>query len=165
MKNLLKKIVRYNYWANEKFVSVLSEIAPKHLDITVKSSFPSIRKTLFHIWDAEVLFLNRIQGISLDSFPSRKYPLTTPIEKILRTSKELRDFVESADDDFFQRICTYKNTHGEEFSQPNSDLIMHCMNHSTFHRGQIITILRSLGYTAFPQTDLIHFLRAGGNDK
>lgn len=159
MENLLKQYVKYNHWANEKFVSILKEISSKHLDKNVKSSFPSLRKTLFHIWDAETIYLNRLKGISLDYFPSEKFPLTTPIEKILKTSKEFYDFVKNENEDFFNRICTYKNTRGEEFSQPFSELILHCMNHSSFHRGQIITILRGFGYTAFPQTDLIHFLR------
>lgn len=159
MKNLLKQFVKYNYWANEKFISLLVEISPKHLDISVKSSFPSLRKTVFHIWDAEVLYLNRLRGVSLDYFPSEKFPLTTPIDKLLKTSKEFYEFVEEKEDSFFNSVCVYKNTHGEKFSQPFSELILHCMNHSTFHRGQIITILRGLGYTAFPQTDLIHFLR------
>lgn len=159
MNKLLKQFVKYNYWANEKFVSLLVEISPKHLDVSVKNSFPSVRKTIFHIWDAEVLYLNRLKGISLDFFPSEKFPLTTPIDKMLKTSREFCDFVEDKDDSFFDRICVYKNTQGEEFSQPFAELIMHCMNHSTYHRGQLVTILRGLGYSAFPQTDLIHFLR------
>ena len=165
MKNLLKQFVKYNYWANEKFVSLLVEISPKHLDISVKSSFPSVRKTVFHIWDAEILFLNRLKGVSPDYFPSRKFPLTTPIGKMLKTSKEFSEFTEDKEEDYFNKLCTYKNTHGQEFSQPYSELILHCMNHSSFHRGQIITILRGLGYTDFPQTDLIHFLRTNENRK
>lgn len=159
MKNLLKQFVKYNYWANEKFVSLLNEISHKHLDVAVKSSYPSLRKTIFHIWDAEALYLNRLKGISLDYFPSEKFPLTTPIDKMLKTSSEFYELVKDKEDEFFERLCNYKNTHGEKFSQPYSEMILHCMNHSTYHRGQIITILRGLGYTAFPQTDLIHFLR------
>lgn len=159
MKSLLKQFVKYNYWANEKFVSLLKEIPPKHLDATVKSSFPSLRKTLFHIWDGEVLYLNRLKGISLDYFPSEKFPLTTPVDKLLKTSLEFYEFVKDENEDFFNRQCTYKNTHGAEFTQTFTEMILHCMNHSTFHRGQIITILRGQGYTTFPQTDLIHFLR------
>lgn len=159
MQNLLKQFVKYNHWANEKFVSLLAEISPKHLDKSVKSSFPSLRKTIFHIWDAEVLHLNRLKGTSLSYFPSEKYPLTTPVEKLLKTSKEFYEFIQDKEDDFFTTDCIYKNTQGEEFSQPFSELILHCMNHSSFHRGQIITILRGMGFTTFPQTDLIHFLR------
>ena len=165
MEKLLKQFVKYNYWANEKIVSLLVEISPKHLDVSVKSSFTSVRKTVFHIWDAEVLYLKRLQGVSLDSFPSEKFPLTTPIDKMLKTSREFCEFIEDKDKDFFQKMCLYKNTHGEEFSQPFSELILHCMNHSTFHRGQVITILRGLGYSAFPQTDLIHFLRIAWTEK
>lgn len=160
VKNLLVQMVKYNHWANEKFISILEEISTKHLDAAVKSSFPSVRKTMFHIWDAEVLYLHRLQGNSLNHFPSEKFPLTTPISKMLKTSKEFYGFVKPKEEEFFHSSCSYRNTRGEEFKQPVSELLIHCMNHSTFHRGQVITILRNLGYTAFPQTDLIHFLRS-----
>lgn len=159
MKNQLIRMVKYNHWANEKFVSLLDEISSKHLDVAVKSSYPSLRKTMFHIWDAEALYLNRLKGISLDYFPSAKFPLTTPISKMLKTSGEFYEYVNVQDEKYFNSDCYYNNTKGEKFLQPVADLILHCVNHSTFHRGQVITIMRSLGYTAFPQTDLIHFLR------
>jgi len=38
-------------------------------------------------------------------------------------------------------------------------MIMHCMNHSTYHRGQIITLLRELGATEIPGTDMIAYIR------
>lgn len=162
MKNLLKQLVKYNWWANEKYISMLTEIPARHLDVTVKSSFPSIRKTLFHIWDAEELWKSRLKGRSPDHFPSHKFPLTTPINKMLKTSAEFYELVKDKEPEFFSESCTYKSLNGEEFTQPREALIVHCMNHSGFHRGQIITILRGLGYTAFPQTDFIHFLRTGG---
>ena len=35
----------------------------------------------------------------------------------------------------------------------NFEYIMHYANHSTYHRGQVITIGRSLGFTDAPMTD------------
>ncbi len=48
---------------------------------------------------------------------------------------------------------------GEEFIQENRQIIYHCMNHSTFHRGQIISQLRTLGVDKLQATDFIVYLR------
>ncbi len=40
-----------------------------------------------------------------------------------------------------------------------AEAVLHCMNHSTFHRGQLITIFRQLGFKKLFSTDLIAFSR------
>ncbi|MFL5753274.1 MAG: DinB family protein, partial [Bacteroidia bacterium] len=68
--------------------------------------------------------------------------------------------VKKKDDAYFLSSTEYKNTKGEPFNTSNSGIIMHCMNHSTFHRGQLVTMLRGLGYEgAVDSTDLISYLR------
>ena len=53
----------------------------------------------------------------------------------------------------------YKDTRGNSHTNTHWEMIMHCMNHSTYHRGQIVTILREGGVTTIPSTDLIAYLR------
>jgi uncharacterized damage-inducible protein DinB len=40
------------------------------------------------------------------------------------------------------------------------DMIHHCMNHSTYHRGQLITMGRQAGLADPPRTDFIYYVRA-----
>ena len=39
-----------------------------------------------------------------------------------------------------------------------ADMILHCMNHSSFHRGQVINMFRQLEFESIPRTDIIYFL-------
>lgn len=76
------------------------------------------------------------------------------------TSQKFASLVSERDEDFLKAECKFKTLDGKEFSETNSNIIMHCMNHSTFHRGQLITMFRALNLEGkMPRTDLIVYLR------
>jgi len=158
MKDLIANYVTYNYWANKQLAALLLTIDDALLDKEVKSSFTSLRKTVHHIWDAEMTWMARLKNETIQWPPSAKFKNPT-IDEFLKTSKYFIDFIASKDETFFTTYTTYKNNKGDNFTTINSGIIMHCMNHSTFHRGQLITILRSLEITNLPATDLIAYLR------
>jgi len=165
MKKLLLQYVQYNCWANERIAEKLLSIDKVWFDKEIKSSFSSLRKTIFHIWDAELIWLNRIQGKSMDYWPSKtNLPGNdyndTAIDKFPEVSEDFVKFVEKQEEDFFNSLCHYRTTEGKEQSQVVSGITMHCMNHSTFHRGQFIMMLKSLDIDKLPSTDLITYLRA-----
>lgn len=159
MKNQLLDYAQYNVWANQLIAKILINQDNSILDTEVKSSFPSLRKTVHHIWDAELIWFGRMQGKNLPWPPSEHLFSDPSIDKFVETSKEFAAFVGRVDDFFLNSSTAYKNSKGELFETENTGIIMHCMNHSTFHRGQIVTILRTLGVTDIPSTDLITFLR------
>jgi uncharacterized damage-inducible protein DinB len=53
----------------------------------------------------------------------------------------------------------YRSTQGDPFTMPLDSLLVHCANHSTYHRGQLVTMLRQAG-AAPPNTDYTQFIRA-----
>jgi uncharacterized damage-inducible protein DinB len=57
-----------------------------------------------------------------------------------------------------QRVLRYKTQAGAEFTNPLWQTLHQLTNHATYHRGQVVTMLRQLG--AKPaSTDLIGFYR------
>jgi uncharacterized damage-inducible protein DinB len=158
VKDLLLQYVTYNHWANQRVADVLIKIDPQLLDKELKSSFPSIKKTVHHIWDAELAWIARLKKEVLAWPPTAQFkdPL---ISDFVKTSKDFLDFVSSKDEAFMADFTEYKNNRAELFKTHNYGMIMHCMNHSTFHRGQLITLLREVDITELPSTDLITFLR------
>lgn len=156
MKKLLLHYAKYNVWAN----TLLAETAAEHpsiLNTEVKSSFPSLLKTFIHIAEAEKVWLLRLQGTSLAQLSDAAVPHTP--ESVIVTSEELYELIEGMNDDFFNSIITYTNTKGQSFKNSAHIMMMHCLNHSTFHRGQIVTIMRELGLKEIPATDLIVYQR------
>jgi uncharacterized damage-inducible protein DinB len=160
MKNLLVQYTAYNIWANTQFGILLSDLDPALYDKEIISSFPSLRKTVHHIWDAELIWLSRMKNQVIVWPPSAQFA-NPAIDEFVNCSKAFDEFVRFQDDDFLKSTTTYKNTKGKEFTNLNSGIIMHCMNHSTSHRGQLVTMLRTIGITQIPATDLIGFLRDG----
>ena len=53
----------------------------------------------------------------------------------------------------------YKSLNGQSSTSPYWQMIVHVVNHGTYHRGQVATMLRQLGATPAQSTDMIVFFR------
>lgn len=79
--------------------------------------------------------------------------------EIIENDKAWIDFIETSGDAFLQTQFRYKSLDGTEYHNMVAEAVLHCMNHSTFHRGQLITLFRQLGFKKLFSTDLIAFSR------
>ena len=163
MKPLLEQYTTYNHWANSRIINTVMLHGMDILDVEIKSSFPSLRKTIYHIWDAEKAWLKRFEGeidMGKVSFSNKfEGDAEHAFRDWLEVSAGHMSFVIDHDAEYLETILHYQNMKGEPFAGEFTGLIMHVMNHSTFHRGQIVTILRALGVTEIPSTDLVTYLR------
>ena len=162
LKSTLLRYTNYNHWANEILLRLIDkEVDEEKLDKIIVSSFPSLRKTVFHIWDAENIWIKRLNEESLKDWPSKSFngSFSSAMEKMLLNSKMFNEFVESSGDEELSIPFTYLNTEGKSFSNPIWEAVLHCMNHSTYHRGQVVTILRQLAVENIPSTDYITYTR------
>ncbi len=161
MKSYLTDLVKYNEWANTRFAECFSRLDKKLLDAPVKSSFPSIRLTLLHIYDAEIAWCSRLQGIPMLDWASKKFQGDNKalLELLLETSKKLREVVESQPADYFDQKLTFQTFTAGSATQVVSDAVIHVVNHSTMHRGQLITMCRQLDITPIPATDYFLYAR------
>jgi uncharacterized damage-inducible protein DinB len=162
MKELLLQYVYYNFWANNKISITLFDLSDELMNKVVQSSFTSLRETVGHISDAEMIWISRLKGVSVDHWPSQNIKVSTEefLNQFTSISKAWCNFIENQDDSILQQDCFYKDIAQEEHREKVHGIVMHCMNHSTFHRGQIISILRQIGLKqGLPSTDMITFLR------
>jgi uncharacterized damage-inducible protein DinB len=160
MKELLLQYTSYNVWANQKILNLLSSLPAELMTKEIKSSFPSIRKTILHIWDAETIWIKRLHGESILTWPSKTLAEDASVTSMIDTSKAFNEYCTQKEEAWFHQSTNYINISGEKFSTKNSGIVMHVMNHGTFHRGQIISMLRNAGVDSkIDSTDLISFLR------
>ena len=162
MKESLSYYCRYNLWANAKIALFFSDKSEDLLTTTIENSFPSIRKTLLHIHSAEKSWLARLSQNTTnnkqvaDDFPNTQELLVT----LLHTSEELISFVDQQEEDFMNQPLSYSTWDGTPWEMTPTLMVQHCTNHSTYHRGQLITLARQLGMTeGVPSTDLLYFSR------
>ncbi len=161
MKDIYQMYCGYNLWANTKLANVFTGLPEKLADQTIESSFPSPKKTMLHIWDAEVIWLKRLGGEAISDFPSKTFSGNTKnvVEGWLETSSKFLEFVEGQDESAFGKEMTVKTIGSGSYAQKAFEMIHHCMNHSTYHRGQLLIMARQLGLKGLPSTDLIFYLR------
>ena len=58
-----------------------------------------------------------------------------------------------------EHVFHYQNSKKEKFRQPVFEMLAHLFNHSTYHRGQLVTMLRQLEVSSIPATDFIIWSR------
>ncbi|MBL7865765.1 MAG: damage-inducible protein DinB, partial [Cyclobacteriaceae bacterium] len=58
----------------------------------------------------------------------------------------------------FEKVVQYTNTKGQSFSNTVRDILFHVANHTTHHRGQIISDFRQSGIQPLV-TDFIFYIR------
>ncbi|HEX9652931.1 MAG TPA: DinB family protein, partial [bacterium] len=124
------------------------------------NSFPSIRETLVHMLSAEWIWLTRWNGSSPTGMPE-SWELSTHASlrrQWLEAEREQTTFVSGLTEDALNKVISYRNTAGQPFANPLWQMMRHVVNHSTYHRGQVTTMLRQLGAEAVA-TDLIVFFR------
>src|SRR5690349_4399099 len=139
----------FNTWANTQLAELLKMTEDEVYFRENKSSFASIAKTALHIWGAQDIWLRRLQGESLASSPTAAFANDKhgTLNGLIQSSADIENFVKSKDAAFLSSLYSYKNLKGDPFTDPVEDTLFHIVNHSTYHRGQIITMLREAGVT------------------
>jgi uncharacterized damage-inducible protein DinB len=175
----IRRLYAYNRWANQRLFAALEKLDYQQLATEIPSSFPSIRETVFHILFAEWLWLKRWQGTS----PRAAGPdpnvtsttwkalspggIATPRElTTLAELKSFRDSIEREREEFLSTLSdaglhaplAFNDMSGNPYSEPLVQLLQHVVNHGTYHRGQVTTLLRQVGAetVAF---DMVYFFR------
>jgi uncharacterized damage-inducible protein DinB len=154
MKLLLLQQAKYNYWANKKYIEFF-EHYPGFLHKEVLSSFKTPELTLLHIFQAQQVWLARLLNKDIDYSKLKNHQLK--LSDLLISSQKIIDFVTDTDAMDLKNEIHYQNLMKQVFSQPAYQIILHVVNHGTYHRGQISLMLKQLKADNIPATDLIHF--------
>lgn len=149
----------YTKWADARAFEAASKLAPEQYLKDLGSSLKSVRDTLVHIVSAQWIWLSRWKGTSPKAmWAAEEYP-TFPVlrSRWAELHGEVEAFVAAQSDASLAKDLVYRNTKGETLQYPLGALVLHMVNHSTYHRGQVTTLLRQLGAAPLP-TDLVMFL-------
>ncbi len=150
----IARLFAYNKWANARFVAAAATLTEGQLAAQVTSSFPSVRATLAHIVGAEWLWLRRWLGEHPAATPPwLESPLPVLRERLAEVERERDRYVAALSAEDLDRTLSYRRLDGTARSGRLADTLLHVVNHSTYHRGQLTTMLRQVGGTP-PTTDL-----------
>lgn len=149
--------LRYHRWASRLALEAARRLSPEERARALESSFPGVLGTLSHLYFADLVWFARLKG---EPGPAR--PEALALEALEGEWLPLLDryvaWAESLDERGWNRAVAYKDLAGRSWETPVRQIILHLVNHGSYHRGQLATLLRQLGRTP-PQTDLIAYYR------
>lgn len=157
MKEVLTELAAYNSWANETLSKRLLNLPEEEWQKHYLSSFPGFYATLLHMMSAESIWWQRLKLKENVVSPAAHYGKSFPelVNELLQLDKTWKEWVEKATPNALNHVFYYRNSKREEFRQPVYQVLVHLFNHNTYHRGQLVTILREAGVNDIPQTDFI----------
>ncbi len=151
----------YHYWARDRVLEASERLSPDQFTRVVVSSFPSVRDTLVHIYSADWIWYRRWHGESPTGLLSAEPFHDVASVRAAWTELEAltRRHVEALDQAGIERVTDYRLLNGTPGSSAFWQMLQHVVNHGSYHRGQIVTMLRQLGAPPPKPLDLIAFYR------
>jgi uncharacterized damage-inducible protein DinB len=157
----LEALLDYNYWARDRLLEAVSALTLEQFTRPLGSSFSSVRDTIAHICGAESIWLARWNGAQ----PTGLQPADriANVEAARREWAEIESGMRAALNqlgaDGIERSIAYKDMRGNARSDLFWQMLQHVVNHGSYHRGQVTTLLRQLGAQPPRSMDLIAYYR------
>ena len=155
-----KTLFEFNSWANARTLQAVDTLPEEQLYVDLKNSFGSIHGTLVHLCGAEDIWLQRMNGADPGVFMKKDAFPTYASVKARWSDVEAgwKKYISVLTETELGRTLTFHNLKGEQVTQKVWQSLQHLVNHSTYHRGQITTMIRQSGGKPVG-TDLIAFYR------
>jgi uncharacterized damage-inducible protein DinB len=152
----LVELLEYSRWATERILQAVSILSPEIYIKDLGNSFPSIRDTLVHIYGADRAWLGRVQGQNLGRVNPEHYPdVATLKADWSQVGSSWPEVIKKLNP---QQVISYQSFDGTAYTSTLDEIIRHVVNHATYHRGQVTTMLKQQGMKPI-STDLITFYR------
>ena len=154
----LRGLLAYTIWADRQVLESLAGLPEEELARDTGTSFGSILGTMSHLLGAEQVWLARFVGAPLEHLPSAAdySDLPTLAGGFTEFWPQLEVFLASLAEEQVATDFAWVNYKGESHSAPFRQVVLHFVNHSTYHRGQVTALMRQAGY-APPSTDLCYW--------
>ena len=160
MKELLQQYAAYNIWANKLLFERINKLSEEEISKEIASSFPSLYKTVAHMWLAEDAWYQRVKLTENIVLPAENFAgsFAELCNNLGRQSQQWKDWVDAATENQLSHVFAYMRNK-EQQKMPVYQMLVHLFNHATYHRGQLVTMLRQLNADKIPATDFSAYCR------
>ena len=158
-KKEIQLLFEYDTWADLKLLEVIAALTGDQYKKDLHSSFGGIQGTLLHILSVNRVWLYRWRGKEPEPLKIENFPAMEVVKKQWDTYQcEIGNFLQSLTEAKLNALLQYSDFKGNTYAQPLCQQMQHKVNHSSYHRGQLVVMLRQLG-AAVVSTDLITYIR------
>lgn len=156
----IKTLFDFDRWATQRILEVASALQPEKYLQDLASSHGGIHGTFVHAFAADTIWLERLTGaprhpmITAAEIPN----LATLREEWNRWRGSMDEYLGTLSDARLLEGFSHQDSKGNSYTYPLYYVLQHLVNHSTYHRGQVVSMLRQQGAKPV-NTDLISFYR------
>lgn len=156
----IKLLFAYNSWANNRLFEAAAALSEDQYKRDLQSSHGGIHGTLAHIVGAEKIWLSRwIRKPESTVMTGKDIASLEELKKVWEeVGRRTATFLAGMNDNKLQSTIEIVTTEGKRYTHSYQQMFQHLVNHSSYHRGQITTMLRQLGAKPVG-TDMIAFHR------
>ena len=157
----LQKLLEYHYWARDRMLAVVETLPHETLTKPLGNSFSSIFDTVVHLYGADWIWCQRWHGESPTALPTSTgfSDLAAVRQAWSEEEQRVRAVLTRLGPDDVAHPFQYRAWDGRLYTQPFWQMLQHLVNHGSYHRGQVTTMLRQVGATPPKAMDLIAFYR------
>lgn len=154
-------LLEYHYWARDRALDAAEKLSPEEYTRDLSNSFPSVRDTLVHIYSASRVWCSRWLGdSSARMLDAAAFPDVPALRAVWKEHESRVDGVlHHVAAGGLDQVIEYSTFDGKTWRQSFAHQFSHMVNHSSYHRGQVTTMLRQLGAAPPKSMDLITFYR------
>ncbi len=134
MDELIKKLCAYDAWADRVVCEALT---------TVPAQNAGVARLVGHLMGAKEIWLQRIGGGAGPA--TERFPSVEISEAVGRLKIADAEMLRLASGDNLEAVIAYRDTKGDPHQEPLRDILIHLVNHSTYHRGQLATAIKAAG--------------------
>jgi uncharacterized damage-inducible protein DinB len=155
----IKTLHAYNSWADNRVLDAVAQLPTDQYMQDMKSSHGGIHGTLIHLVGAEKIWLERFHG-EPQPFLSQNPPKSLQELKTIweKVGYDTAKWLGAMTDKKLSETFSMKTAKGDTYTHMYWQAFQHLVNHSSYHRGQVVAMFRQLGVKP-PSTDLILFYR------
>ena len=158
----LGSLVRYKAWANDLIFAALAKLPETELSAPRPIVFGSILRTMNHTYSMDVVWQANLEGRD-HGFKTRNPPASPPLAELREAQKRVDawyvTYADSLSAPQQAEKVRFRFIGGSESELSREDILLHVVNHGTYHRGNVAAMLYTLGVPP-PTTDLPVYLRA-----
>ncbi|MFN8397033.1 MAG: DinB family protein [Bacteroidia bacterium] len=155
-----RELIAFQAWRREKVSELLRAVDETVFSQQINGSFGSLYIILDHMIWAEKVWLGRVDRNAVATAKG------TNVLGLLDNWREVNEkwtaVVQAADTDAILREIEYFTSTGDGFKNTVLEIVIHMVDHSTYHVGQMMNAIRGFGIEPV-STNYIHYLRAKGS--
>ena len=154
-----RDLLLYMLWADRHTLAAVRPVSAEDLTRDTGTSFGSLLGTMAHMLGSQRMWMSRFSGQPpLARVPSlQDYPdLPSWIAGWEENAAGVNAFLAALIDEQLAAPITWTTTEGTTYTRPLWEPVVHLVNHTSYHRGQVVSMLRQMGY-APPKTDLVYY--------